>query len=136
MMESVKKKVTKTDLNAFYEIAYFSYINGKYEKAEGFFRVLTNLKSNNATYWYGLGATLQMQRKYVEALEAYLAATVLDPKNHEYYLHAAICMHDQGKTKEAYQTVKAGLKVAKHNKDSAYVERFKLLQERWKGEQS
>lgn len=74
-----------------YCCAYHFYENGKYSEGVDFFKLLTQMDSENTANWIGLGACQQMLKNYNEALLAYSTALILDQTNPNVYLHAANC---------------------------------------------
>lgn len=101
MKESIEHpQMTKESFEALYHFAYSHYKQGKYEDAVGLFRFLTIHDTNTRKHWMGLGAALQMQKKYDDAIEAYELAAALDPRDPYVHIYAADCFFAQNRTKD------------------------------------
>src|SRR5262245_31055472 len=94
------KQLSGESIEALYHIAYTQYKQGKYEDAVGVFRFLTLNDTRSRKHWMGLGASLQMQKKYNEAIEAYELAAALDPTDPHVHIYASDCCFAQKMTKE------------------------------------
>lgn len=91
--ESLLQSFSDESLEALYLFAYSSYDKGKYEESTSLFRILTLQKKECRHYWMGYGASLQMLKRYEEAIGAYGYAAILDSKDPFVHLHAAECYH-------------------------------------------
>jgi type III secretion system low calcium response chaperone LcrH/SycD len=93
--------VSQDSIEALYFIAYGCYNQGKYDDAVYYFRTLTSLDTRTKKHWMGLGASLQMQKNYQKAIEAYENAAAIDPTDPYVHFHAADCLHSQGNIQDA-----------------------------------
>lgn len=91
--ETAKNGLSDEAGQALYAIAYNAYQSGNYQDSTAFFRLLAFQNNDNKSAWMGLGASLQMLKKYEEAIGAYGFAAVLDPDDPYVHLHAAECFH-------------------------------------------
>lgn len=129
------QKFSDETLEGIYSFAYSFYENGWYLKAENLFRLLAALRIRNSKYWKGLGATLQMLKKYEEAAEAYGWAaindkTISDPYPH---FHAAECFLTIGDTLRGLKALYSAKAIAnKQGNYYALVEQIELLQGTWR----
>lgn len=88
-------------LELLYSIAYQFYTTGNYERASQFFQNLMMLNHWDVRYTFGLGACLQAQKHYEEALNVYSALYFMDSKNPDIFLNAGICRLALGDKPEA-----------------------------------
>ena len=103
-----------------YAYAYEFYAHGHYEEAKSLFSLLVVKETKNVSYWMGLGACLQMQKKYKEALEAYAAAALLETteKNPLPHFYAAECFIALNDVTSALQALNSASIIA--TKDEKY----------------
>lgn len=108
--------LSNQDLESVYTLAYELYQGQKYDKAEILFRGLCFLNSLEKKFWWGLTHSLQLQKKYEDAVESYSFLLFLEEKRKaEVYLHISECVLGLGKLEEA----KNGLREAqKHLTES------------------
>lgn len=125
------------DVKQYYDTAYRFFTSGKYLEAEEIFTLLTVLDTMNVDYWMGLGATLQMQKKFKEAVDAYGAAALLDTqeKTPLPHAHAAECLWELNEVDKAASAINSALIIAKKDKKHhALIEKLQLLNKRWTGD--
>jgi len=113
----------------FYSLGSSLYESGSTTEAEKVFRVLCMRKPLVFHHWFGLAASLQEEKRYEEALQAWAMAAALHPKDPASHFHAAECSYSLGKRQEAVDALKAAL--ARATDDPLLQERISLLQERW-----
>lgn len=122
-------------LEGMYSFAYSYYEHGWYSHAENLFRLLVALRIRNYKYWKGLGATLQMLKKYAEAVEAYSWAalnekTLSDPYPH---FHAAECFLTMGDPLKGLKALYSARAIAKRQGCYyALLRQIELLQKTWR----
>lgn len=120
--------------DAIYAIAYEFYSHGHYKEASSLFSHLVIQETKNVSYWMGLGASLQMQKEYLKALDAYTAAAILeveerDPLPHFYAAQCLIVLKD---VKSALQALESASTIA--SKDSKYEQlliQINLIKDAW-----
>lgn len=122
-------------IEGIYSFAFSYYENGWYTEAENLFRLLVSLRIRNYHYWKGLGATLQMLKKYEEAVEAYSWAAINDKSISDPYphFHAAECFHTMGEYTRGLKALYSAKTIAK--KQGTYyalLQRIELLQQTWR----
>lgn len=115
-----------------YAFAYGLYENGRYEDASHLFRFLTLMDSQNPRNWMGLGASLQMARKFEKALDAYCFALILDSDNPYVYIHAADCYFGLDQKDMALDAIKYARAIAKRSEQhKSLVPQLSLMRKRW-----
>lgn len=109
------EKLDDSVIDGVYSFAYNFYEKGKYSEAENLFRLLTAMRLYNPLYWKGLGATLQMQKKYGEAVEAYSRSALVDEKGADPYphFHAAECLLSRGEIDRGVKALLSAKTIAK-----------------------
>lgn len=85
------KGMSEQELEAVYTVAYNLYGQNRNAEAEKLFRFLCLYGHLDKRFWMGLGACLQQQQKYEEAVQAYSYMAILDVENPYPPLHAAYC---------------------------------------------
>ncbi len=96
----------KEDLNTLYATAHQFYESGDFKKASDVFKVLAKADPFDDLYWRGLASSLQMQKRFSEALHAWGVVAILREKDPWVHFHAAECMISQGETKEAAKALR------------------------------
>jgi len=93
------------DIEVLYAAAYGLYETGDCERAEPLFRQLVVSKPLDLRHWTGLGAVLQMQAKYDEALTAWSMAALVDTLDATPHFFAAECLLALGQADEALKAI-------------------------------
>lgn len=105
------KGLDDAQMETLYALGFNLYQAGKSEDAEKVFRLLTLLDYSVLKYWLGFGASMQAQKKFDEAAQAYAMATILDIHDPRSQYHAAECfiaMGDKVKAGQALDTLELG----------------------------
>lgn len=119
-----------------YNCGYHFYESGKYSEAADFFTLLTQIDAENAKNWKGLGACLQMQNLYHEALLAYATAGVIDTNDPEVFFHAANCCFSLDHISEGLMALETAENIAKNKPNcDAMIQQFTTLREIWSNEE-
>lgn len=118
-----------------YALAYLLYQNQRYQEAGHHFRLLVVARPSEKKFWKSLGASLQMQKDYEEALNCYMSCYNLSDKNHlDPYLliQTADCYF-------ALQQVESGLKAlevaqtyAKKTNETRILNHVEFMRQFWK----
>lgn len=93
--------MTGDELEAVYTLAHGFYTSGKYDDAQDLFRFLCMHRHLDPRFWFGFGATCQMQGDMALAVKAYGMSAMLDPTDPQVSLRAAECFIALGDTKGA-----------------------------------
>lgn len=132
-----KSEITKESASVLYGVAYRFYQSGKYDEAENFFRFLTLTEPLVIKNWIGLGAALQLRKKYQEAIETYASAGILDAlqENPLIPYYVAQCYHSLGKSEQGIKGLDAAeAMVTDRVKYQSLLSQVTFLRERWKEE--
>jgi type III secretion system low calcium response chaperone LcrH/SycD len=82
---------TAAKMDSIYSQAYRLYNTGRYKEAVQLFRTLVLLDSTDSKYTLGLAACAHMMKEYMSAVQLYLYAAMIDPKNPVPHFHASDC---------------------------------------------
>lgn len=140
MQESLLKKVfiekqtpfevmgfSPETLEAIYNQAYQRYKAGKYDEAAEFFKFLINLDPSQSRFSLGLGAAYHMQKKYYQAIEAYMLSHLADTIDPIPFYHMSDCWIRMEKPQCAIFALETMLKKADHSKEfTQIVQRAKM----------
>lgn len=126
-------KMTPEKVLEVYHIAYRLYRDQRYEEAVHFFRLLTIANPFDGRYWKGLGACLQMQKQYEEAINCYVCTQILNRHTLDPYLfvHAADCYFAVGKKEEGLKALNGAQWSAGEQGDQQVLNHVALMRERW-----
>jgi type III secretion system low calcium response chaperone LcrH/SycD len=118
------------ELEQFYAYGFAQYDAGNWGEAADVFRVLCTRRPLETRFWFGLGATLQEAKSYLEALQAWAMAALLSPDDPFPHFHAAECYFSLDDRTEAAH----GLKEAEARIHGPHPLRGKiaLFKEQWK----
>lgn len=115
-----------------YAIAYSFYQSGKYAEAITHFRQLITLNIRQPKAWLGLGAALQMSKKYKEATSAYAVAAYLNQKNPYPHLYAAECYFAQKEVDQGLLALEAAEQLtAKQEEHAPLNDRITAMKKTW-----
>lgn len=91
--------IPQAQIDGLYGLAHSLYGSGKYEESCNLFRLLVMIEPFEYKYTFGLAASLQMEKKFLDSATAYLMAASTDTTNPMPHYHAAECylnLHDPG----------------------------------------
>ncbi len=103
-------EVSDEALSIMFVAAHLIKSKGSSNRAVKAFQALTLLLPQIGDFWLGLGASLELQGSKEDALDAYRAATILEPSNPAGYQQAALLafeMNQKDVAQEIIQTAKA-----------------------------
>ena len=109
------------DMEAIYSVAHSLYKQKRYADAEKMFRFLCLYGHLDQRFWTGLAASLQQQKKFREAVDAYSYNAILDVKNPQNPLSAAYCYLALGEFDQADNGVEGALHWAGDKKEYASI---------------
>jgi type III secretion system low calcium response chaperone LcrH/SycD len=125
-------KLPADTIEGVYHFAYQFYLNGKYAEAIQFFRFLTLVDTCQRKHWMGLGAALQMQKEYEQAIHTYSVAAVLEAKEPYVHIYAADCFFALERIEEGMQALNSALKIAGlKNRYQPLIPELQLLRDAW-----
>ncbi|MBI5274264.1 MAG: SycD/LcrH family type III secretion system chaperone [Chlamydiales bacterium] len=101
-----KETCSDNDCMTLYSLAYSLYNMGDLPQAEQLFRKLIQTKPYDAKHWMGLGAALQMQHLYKEALTSWSMSALLLPNDPQPHYYAAECLISLNEPKEAVKALR------------------------------
>jgi type III secretion system low calcium response chaperone LcrH/SycD len=78
-------------MEGIYSQAYVLYTSGRLDEAETFFRFLCIYDFNNVDYALGLGAVLQLKKRYEKALDVYAMAYTIGRQDGRALFYAGQC---------------------------------------------
>ncbi len=110
-----------------YALAHQAYQNNKYHEAGKMFSVLCVMNHLERKYWLGLGASLQMEKKYLPALECYGLAVLLHYKEPDAHLYTAECMLAVGKKEEVKPILQGVIELCTQKEHTSIKEKAKNL---------
>jgi tetratricopeptide (TPR) repeat protein len=79
------------EISLLYVEGRLSYAKKDYVKAEVYFKQLTLNSPLINYFWEGYASSLQMQEKWMEAISAWRALSLLNPENSSCYIYIAEC---------------------------------------------
>ncbi len=79
------------EISLLYVEGRLSYAKKDYVKAEVYFKQLTLNSPLISYFWEGYASSLQMQEKWMEAISAWRALSLLSPENSSCYIYIAEC---------------------------------------------
>ena len=98
-------------LESIYAQGYTNYNAGKSEEAERIFKFLVFLDSGQFKYHLGVAAALHQMKKYEDAAQAYITATLIDETNPMPHYHASDCYLELNDPESAQQSLGYALEV-------------------------
>ena len=141
VLESLKKTIEtkggllpedliEEDLFFLYDLAFQLYQSSDYNSAIDVFKRLVIAKPFEVSYWKGYAGSLQMQKKFSEALLPWSMCCLIDPENPLFHYHAAECLFALGNSKEGKEALLAAETRDKTGLLKNKIEAFKLA---WEG---
>lgn len=80
------------DTRVLYELGFNLYRTKEFVHAESIFRKLVVMKPLDKNHWQGLASSIQMQKRYHDALTPWSMYAFIDPKCPIPHFHAAECL--------------------------------------------
>ena len=121
--------VTADECEALYSLGYGLYEKGRYADALKVLSYLVALNHTEHRYLVALGATAQALGKHADALQQYMAATMLDPLEPAPVFYAAQCLNDMGQLDAALQSCDLALAMCKPDTHAVLAERAQTLRD-------
>lgn len=126
-------EVSENKIQETYRLAYDLYSQRHYQDAGHFFRFLVLLRPAEAKFWKGLGACLQMQKEYEQALDCYFCVEKLaqKPLDAYFYIHTADCYFALKKVKAGLKALEVARLKALKTHDQRVLKHVTLMHELW-----
>jgi type III secretion system low calcium response chaperone LcrH/SycD len=126
-------EISEDKIQETYRFAYDLYSQRYYQEANYFFRFLILARPEEAKYWKGFGACLQMQKEYEEALDCYFCAEKLSqkPLDPYFYIHKAYCCFALKKVKAGLKNLEVARLKAVETHDQRVLKHVALMHELW-----
>lgn len=117
-----------------YALAYTLYQNDRYLEASHIFRLLTLAHPSEPKFWNGLGAALQMQRDYQEAIHCYLhcADLAAEKTTPMLYVQMADCYFALKQKDAGLKNLEIAQTKGKKENHTAVLQHVALMQQLWK----
>lgn len=109
--------ISKEETDALYALGHNKYQDGDYEAAQEIFNMLCRLSPLEPDYMRALGSTLQLLKRYEDALAAYGAVISVDLDDADASLHAGECLLHLGRRDQAKQALEGCQIQAKENSE-------------------
>lgn len=117
------------DLYFLYNLGYKLYAADDYLKSEEIFRRLVVAKPFEVRHWQALASTLQMQKRYQDALLSWSMCCLINTEEATYHLYAGECLASLGETKEAKKALTCAEKLV--GDDSPIKGKIEAYKEAW-----
>lgn len=98
---------TDEDVHTLHELGYNLYQVGQYKDSEEVFQKLVLINPVEKDFWQGLASSMQMQKKYEEALIPWSLFCLLDRDNPLPHYHAAECLFSLKRHEYGIQALEA-----------------------------
>ena len=123
------KGITADECEALYSMGYGMYEEGRYTDALKVLSYLVALNHTEHRYLTALGATAQALGKYEDALQQYMAATLLDPLEPAPVYHSAQCLMEMRQYSAALESCNLAISMCKANNHAVLLERATALRD-------
>ncbi|MDQ8033438.1 CesD/SycD/LcrH family type III secretion system chaperone [Bordetella genomosp. 1] len=119
--------MTADECEALYSLGYGLYEKGRYPDALKVLSYLVALNHTEHRYLVALGAAAQALGKHADALQQYMAATLLDPLEPAPAFYAAQCLTEMGQFDTALQSCDLVLSMARPDVHAVLIDRTQAL---------
>lgn len=126
--------ISKEKKDEIYALAYMLYQNQQYQEASTLFRLLIEAHPSEAKFWKGLGACLQMQKDYDEALNCYSCSAYFSSQNQldpYLYVYAADCHFALKQIDAGLKALEAARSNAKKMNNQRILQHVSFMQQVW-----
>lgn len=100
-----RSRLSDADTKVLYAYAYELLQQGNFEKADGYFSLLTIYRPTEVRFLAGQGLVHKMLKRYDEAITVYGFITLLEPAQPLHHLCIVECQLLQGKMQDAFDTL-------------------------------
>lgn len=132
--KGVFSPISKEKINEIYTLAYILYQNQQYQEARILFRLLIEDHPLEAKLWKGLGACLQMQKDYQEALNCYSYCVSFKNQNEidpYLYIYIGDCHFALKQIKEGLKALEIAFSNAKKTDNQRILQHVTFMQQIW-----
>lgn len=119
--------ISDDECEALYTLGYGLYEKGRYPDALKVLGYLVSLNHSEHRYLVALGACAQAMGKHPDALQQYMAATLLDPLDPVPVYYSAQCLLDLGQHAAAIESCDLAVAMCKDDGHAMLLERAKAL---------
>ncbi len=128
-----KTEWTQTRIEENYRSAFALYQEKAYQRATEMFKLLVLARPFEAKYWKALGACLQMQKAYEEALSCYSSALAFSSKpiDLSLYVYAADCYFALKQIEAGLKTLETASLYAKEGQEARLLHHLGFMREQW-----
>ncbi|QVL56828.1 MAG: tetratricopeptide repeat protein [Simkaniaceae bacterium] len=130
----LNKNYSADDLRILSSFARTLYQSGDYEEAKGVYQQLAAFEPYCPSYWEGVGACMQMEKRYEEALRAWSMVSLLSEDDPLPHFHAAECYNALGLFLEGEKELDACKERLKENHQDL-LEKIARLESNWTKEE-
>lgn len=127
-------QVPQEKIEEIYALAYVLYQKQQYQESSHLFRLLVIACPFKAKFWKGLGACLQMQKDYEEALDCYCCCAQFshrDQPDPYLYVQTADCYFALKQIDTGLKALEAARLNAKKTQDMRVLQHVALMQQMW-----
>ena len=128
------EQISKEKEEEMYALAYQFYQQRHYQEASHLFRLLVECSPHEGKFWKGLGASLQMQKDYEEALNCYCCCAQLSPQYQQdpyLYVQTADCYFALNQKEAGLKALEAAHTIACKMNHSSVLQHVAFMQQMW-----
>lgn len=126
----LNKNYSVDDLRILSSFAQTLYQSGDYEEAKEVYQQLAAFEPYCPSYWEGVGACMQMEKRYKEALKAWSMVSLINERSPLPHFHAAECYNALGLFLEGEKELDA-CKARLNETDHGLLEKVSRLESNW-----
>lgn len=110
-------EISDATIELFYRCGQTVFDQKRYSEASDVFFLLTFLATNRANIWIAYGLSAKNNQHLDEALTAFSAASLVDPKRPEPFLLSAKCYVEQKKFQDAREALQLAKEILHHSSE-------------------
>lgn len=118
-----------------YALAFLLYQNQQYQESSNFFRLLVVACPSEKKFWKSLGASLQMQKDYEEAISCYMSCFQLSDQDHldpYLFVQTADCYFALQQVEAALKALEVAHLYATETRETRVLNHVALMRQLWK----
>lgn len=132
LLKAGKELLSDEEVEVFYSYAFSYYNSGHWNEAIEIFQLLCMRRPLEFRFWFGLGAVLQEQGAYVDALHAWAMAALLNQTNPYPHFHAAECYFSLSNDLDATKALTQAAQRIATEENHPLAHKIALLKEQWR----